>query len=143
MDGRFWELGEMILLILKLVRNLPFSLYWEGRVGSFNLHQQRTIIQDPSTAYQLGRSFCKSVPCGTLPAFAELSPPWSLSPMNPVHSTPSPQQGFWLGRPVLAALGDSGKSGLAVYTALSAKTSVRAPKDVENASFILCRGSPL
>lgn len=22
-------------------------------VGSFNLHQQRTIIQDPSTAYQL------------------------------------------------------------------------------------------
>lgn len=53
MDGGFWELGEMILLILKLVGNLPFSLYWAGGVGSFNLHQQRTIIQDPSTAYQL------------------------------------------------------------------------------------------
>lgn len=50
MDGCFWELGEMIMLILKLVGNLPFSLYWADGVGSFNLHQQRTFIQDTSTA---------------------------------------------------------------------------------------------
>lgn len=67
MDGCFWELREIIPLILKLVGNLPFSLYWADGVGSSNLHQRRTIIQDMSTAYQLGRGFWESVPYGTLP----------------------------------------------------------------------------
>lgn len=86
MDECFWELGEIIQLILKLMGNLPFSLYWADGVESSNPHQQRTIIQDMSTACQLGRGFWKSVLYGTLPFFAELSSPWSLSPMNPVHS---------------------------------------------------------
>lgn len=148
-DGCFWELGEIILLIPKLVGNLPFSSCWADGVGSSNLHQQRTIIQDTSTAYQLGRGFWKSVPCGSLPdciCWAEPSvEPQSHEP-SPQHGTPSLQQGFWVCRPLLPALGDSGKLGLAVYMALSAETSVRVPKDVGSASFIPClafRGSLL
>lgn len=91
MDGCFWELGEMILLILKLVGNLPFSLYWAGGVGSFNLHQQRTIIQDPSTAYQLEEaswSLCHVEPFLHLLSWAlpGTSVPWTQSTAPQAHS---------------------------------------------------------
>lgn len=79
---------------------------------------------------------CHMGPC--LAALAVLSPLRSLSPMNLAHTmTPcAHRQGFWVGRPLFPALGDSGKLGLTAYTAKSARISVRAPKDVENACFM-------
>lgn len=82
------------------------------------------------------------IPCHVGPCLAVLSPLQSLSPY---HDTPA-GQGFWVGRQPFSASSGSGKSGLADYTAKSARISVRASKDVENACFVphlLFSGSPL
>ena len=143
LPGCFWELGDD-----------PAPSQASGEFAFVFAARQMGYGAPGSvlTCISRGRSFKTWVPpvslCGgfwipchvgcCLAVFAVLNPLRSLSPMNPAHTmTPCTRgQGFWVGRPPFPASGDSGKSGLAAYTAKHARITVRAPKDVANTCFM-------
>lgn len=78
----------MILLLLQLLGNLPLSLV-QGRQGRetqkcFNLHQQRTIIQNLGTSSEPSWGLLDLMPYGTLPGCACCAePPPEPEPHEP------------------------------------------------------------
>jgi len=142
-----WLGGGMIPLLLKLMGSLPLSLRQMGRGAPASVSARISVTRVPPVSLRGGCLIpCHVGPC--LAALAVLSPLQTLSPMNPARTvTPRARgQGFWVGRPPFPASGGSWNSGLAAYAVKSARISVKAPKDAENACFVphvAFSGSPL